>query len=171
MRLSLRQRPAPAAAYAFRACATVTGQLLCRLTAGHTEAQIVVAVRRDAAAARRPAVARVAPPAAAAKHVAGAPFGANRIGAARKFSVVPIRAPLKHAAVHVEQAPRVWLLQANCVAVVGMVLLCGIAQGAEPKSVTNLIGMELIEIPAGKFVMGKESRAVGAGLLEGKILT
>ena len=56
-------------------------------------------------------------------------------------------------------------------AVVGMVLLCGIAQGAEPKSVTNSIGMELIEISAGKFVMGKESRAVNAGLLEGKILT
>ena len=53
----------------------------------------------------------------------------------------------------------------------GMVLLCGIAQGAEPKSVTNSIGMELIEIPAGKFVMGKESRAVNAGLLEGKTLT
>ena len=39
-------------------------------------------------------------------------------------------------------------------AVVGMVLLCGIAQGAEPKTVTNTIGMELIEIPAGKFTMG-----------------
>ena len=52
-----------------------------------------------------------------------------------------------------------------------MVLLCGIAQGAEPKSVTNSIGMKLIEISAGKFVMGKESRAVGTGLLEGKILT
>ena len=32
----------------------------------------------------------------------------------------------------------------------GMVLLCGIAQGAEP----NSIGMELIEIPAGEFMMG-----------------
>ena len=32
----------------------------------------------------------------------------------------------------------------------GMVLLCGIAQGAEP----NSIGMELIEIPAGTFTMG-----------------
>ena len=51
-------------------------------------------------------------------------------------------------------------------AVVGMVLLCEIAQGAEPKSVTNSIGMELIKISAGKFVMGKERRAVGAGLLE-----
>ena len=39
-------------------------------------------------------------------------------------------------------------------AVVGMLLLCGIAQGAEPKTVTNSIGMELIEIPAGKFRMG-----------------
>ena len=56
-------------------------------------------------------------------------------------------------------------------AALGMVLLCGIAQGAEPKSVTNSIGMKLIEISAGKFVMGKESRAVGTGLLEGKILT
>ena len=37
---------------------------------------------------------------------------------------------------------------------VGMVLLCGIAQGAEPKTVTNSIGMKLIEIPAGKFMMG-----------------
>ena len=27
-------------------------------------------------------------------------------------------------------------------AALGMVLLCGIAQGAEPKSVTNTIGME-----------------------------
>ena len=38
--------------------------------------------------------------------------------------------------------------------VVGMVLLCGIAQGAEPKTVTNTTGMELIDIPAGKFMMG-----------------
>ena len=36
----------------------------------------------------------------------------------------------------------------------GMVLLCGIAQAAEPKTVTNTIGMELIEIPAGTFTMG-----------------
>jgi len=35
-------------------------------------------------------------------------------------------------------------------AALGMVLLCGIAQAAEP----NSIGMELIEIPAGKFTMG-----------------
>jgi len=35
-----------------------------------------------------------------------------------------------------------------------MVLLCGIAQGAEPKTVTNTIGMKLIEIPAGTFTMG-----------------
>ncbi len=62
-------------------------------------------------------------------------------------------------------------LAAMRAAVVGMMLLCEIAQGAEPKSVTNSIGMELIEIPAGKFVMGKESRAVNAGLLEGKTLT
>ena len=40
-------------------------------------------------------------------------------------------------------------------AVVGMVLLCGIAQGAEPKTVTNTIGMELIDIPAGQFTMGQ----------------
>ena len=45
-------------------------------------------------------------------------------------------------------------LAAMRAAVVGMMLLCGIAQGAEPKSVTNSIGMELIEIPAGKFTMG-----------------
>ena len=37
-----------------------------------------------------------------------------------------------------------------CAAVVGMMLLCGIVQGAEP----NSIGMEMIEIPAGKFTMG-----------------
>ena len=39
-------------------------------------------------------------------------------------------------------------------AALGMVLLCGIAQGAEPKTVTNTIGMKLIEIPAGEFTMG-----------------
>ena len=39
-------------------------------------------------------------------------------------------------------------------AALGMVLLCGIAQGSEPKSVTNTIGMKLIEIPAGTFTMG-----------------
>jgi len=38
--------------------------------------------------------------------------------------------------------------------VVVMMMMCGIAQAAEPKSVTNTIGMELIEIPAGKFTMG-----------------
>ena len=42
----------------------------------------------------------------------------------------------------------------RAVAVVGMVLLCGIAQGAEPKTVTTTIGMELIEMPAGTFMMG-----------------
>ena len=35
-------------------------------------------------------------------------------------------------------------------AALGVMLLCGIAQGVEP----NSIGMELIEIPAGKFTMG-----------------
>ena len=35
-------------------------------------------------------------------------------------------------------------------AALGMVLLCGIAQGVEP----NSIGMEMIEIPAGTFTMG-----------------
>ena len=38
--------------------------------------------------------------------------------------------------------------------VVGMMMLCGIAQAAEPKIVTNTIGMKLIEIPAGEFTMG-----------------
>ena len=38
--------------------------------------------------------------------------------------------------------------------VLGMVLLCGIAQAAEPKTVTNTIGMELVSIPKGKFTMG-----------------
>ena len=41
-------------------------------------------------------------------------------------------------------------------AALGMVLLCGIAQGAEP----NSIGMELIEIPAGEFTMGQGNSAV-----------
>ncbi|MCX7404873.1 MAG: formylglycine-generating enzyme family protein, partial [Planctomycetia bacterium] len=45
-------------------------------------------------------------------------------------------------------------------AVVGMVLLCGIAQGAQPKTVTNTIGMVLIDIPAGKFTMGEGAVAV-----------
>lgn len=40
-------------------------------------------------------------------------------------------------------------------AVIGMTLLCGIAQAAEPKIVTNTFGMELIEIPAGKFTMAR----------------
>ena len=58
--------------------------LLCRLTAGHTETQAAVAERRaDAAAVRRPAEACwVAPPAAAAKHAARAPSGANWIDTA-----------------------------------------------------------------------------------------
>ena len=87
MRLSLRQRKAPASAFAFRAFAAVLlllDCLLCQLTAGHTEAQVAaVAARRAAAdAVRRPAVARVDPPAAAAIHVAAAPSGACWIGAA-----------------------------------------------------------------------------------------
>ena len=52
-------------------------------------------------------------PAAAANHAEGAPFGANRIGAARQFFAVPIRSPLRHVAVHIVQPPRVGLLQAN----------------------------------------------------------
>ncbi len=58
--------------------------LLCRLTTGHTETQVVAAARRaDAAAVRRPAEASwVAPPAAAAKHAARAPSGANWIDTA-----------------------------------------------------------------------------------------
>ena len=53
-------------------------------------------------------------------------------------------------------------------AALGMVLLCGIAQGAEQ----NSIGKELIEIPAGTFMMGtsegekvhqQEDRAVQDG--------
>ena len=107
---------------ASRACATVLlllDCLLCRLTAGHTEAQAVVAERRDAAvvAERRPAAVRVDPPAAAAKHAGGAPSGANRIGAAAQLFTVAIRTPLLHVAVHIMQAPQVWLLQANRVGV------------------------------------------------------
>ena len=101
---SLRQRPGPASvfAYAFRAFATVTGQLLCQRTAGHTEAQDIVAVRQVVEVVRRPAEVRAAPPAAAATHAVEAPSVANRIGAARKFFAVPIRIPLSHVAVHVE---------------------------------------------------------------------
>ena len=47
-------------------------------------------------------------------------------------------------------------------AFVGIVLLCGLAQGTEPKTVTNTIGMELVVVPAGKFTMG--SRPVRNGI-------
>ena len=83
---TLRHRLAPASAYAFRAFAAVLlllDCLLCRLTAGHTEALVVDAERRVfEVACRRPADVRVAPPAAAAARATEAPFGADRIGAA-----------------------------------------------------------------------------------------
>ena len=41
-------------------------------------------------------------------------------------------------------------------AALGVVLLCGIAQGAEPKSVTNTIGMELIEITIGESIESQQ---------------
>jgi len=41
-------------------------------------------------------------------------------------------------------------------AALGMMLLCGIAQGAEPKSVTNTIGMELIEITIGESIESQQ---------------
>ena len=47
-------------------------------------------------------------------------------------------------------------------AAVGMMLLCGIAQGAEPKTVTNSIGMVLIEIP----VMASESQRMLSDLMD-----
>ena len=47
-------------------------------------------------------------------------------------------------------------------AALGMVLLCGIAQGAE----RNSIGMEMIEIPAGKFTMGEGGDAVAVTLTQ-----
>ena len=50
-------------------------------------------------------------------------------------------------------------------AALGMVLLCGIAQGAEP----NTIGMELIEIPAGKFTMGSPVGEKDRGNSEGQV--
>ena len=50
--------------------------LLCRLTAGHTEAQTATAVRWDeGVAVCRPAVVREVPPPAAAKHAVGALAG------------------------------------------------------------------------------------------------
>ena len=49
-------------------------------------------------------------------------------------------------------------------AALGMVLLCGLAQGAETKAVTNTIGMELIEIPAGTFMMGEGGDTVAVTL-------
>jgi formylglycine-generating enzyme required for sulfatase activity len=45
--------------------------------------------------------------------------------------------------------------------VLGTLLAFGVAQGAEPKIVKNGIGMELIEIPAGKFTMGSPSDEKG----------
>ena len=41
-------------------------------------------------------------------------------------------------------------------AALGMMLLCGIAQGAEPKSVTKTIGMELIEITIGESIESQQ---------------
>ena len=54
-------------------------------------------------------------------------------------------------------------------AALGMVLLCGIAQGAEPKTVTNTIGMKLIQIPAGTFTMGSRSDEQGHSSDEGQV--
>ena len=54
-------------------------------------------------------------------------------------------------------------------ATLGMVLLCGIAQGAEPKTVTNTIGMELIELPAGTFTMGSPAGEKERGNNEGQV--
>ncbi len=42
-------------------------------------------------------------------------------------------------------------------AALGMMLLCGVAQGVEP----NSIGMEMIEIPAGEFMMGSPAGEKG----------
>ena len=54
-------------------------------------------------------------------------------------------------------------------ATLGLVLLCGIAQGAEPKTVTNTIGMELIELPAGTFTMGSPAGEKERGNNEGQV--
>ena len=53
--------------------------------------------------------------------------------------------------------------------VVGTVLLCGITQAAESKSVTNSIGMELIEIAAGNFTMGSPTGEKGRGADEEQV--
>ena len=58
----------------------------------------------------------------------------DRIGAARQCVVVPIRAPLPHVAVHVEQAPRIGLLQANRV---GVLLTSGVA--SKPRVLAQLL--------------------------------
>ena len=50
-------------------------------------------------------------------------------------------------------------------AALGMVLLCLVSGCTKaPKDVTNSIGMELIEIPAGKFMMGEGGDAVAVTL-------
>ena len=54
-------------------------------------------------------------------------------------------------------------------AALGMMLLCGIAQGAEPKTVTNTIGMKLIQIPAGTFTMGSRIDEQGRSSDEGQV--
>ena len=98
-----------------------------RLTAGHTETQVVEAGRRNVTESeRRAASTRVAPPAAAAKHAVRAVVGANWICATGQRIVIPIRAPLEHVAVHVVQAHRIRLLHANLVCV----LLAGSVTGA-----------------------------------------
>ena len=51
-------------------------------------------------------------------------------------------------------------------AVLGAILFCGVAQGAEPKIVTNSIAMELISIPPGKFTMGSPASEKGHQTIE-----
>ena len=70
---SLRQHPSPASAFASRACVTVTVPTDCG--PHRSPGRYGGTTGRRGVAVRRPAVARVGPPAVAAKHAVGALAG------------------------------------------------------------------------------------------------